>query len=616
MVPDSGVPQRLPSTLVGQPLPKTPIDAAPSPDEIVDQTFKLKRRGFDRQEVQSYLATIAASLQDAQQREADMRSRLAKAVRRADAAERQARAAELRSPSPHDEADSVLVAAQLSAEQRIAAAQQSAQQLLENAKADADRMRADAEALVADRRAEVNAECEQLIAAGHEQAEVIVTQARIEGQAATLRAADLLQHACDHSDALVREAQEARGQILEDMDRRRRHARAQVERLRVGRDRLLRSYDVVRRTLDESTSELRGSLREAKLRGDNAARTVSAEPLATREQLEDELRDAKLIGRLQPAGESLPDGVIRSRALPRRLEPVGVEDVVDLRAEAPVNQGEPARTSAAVSAGPKAPASAPLLSPTPADEVADRDDPIAAMMRAVEAKHGRVPPEEPEPLDPELAELEDDNLNVVVPSDEIEAVEAMPVAHEASTNLEADPVAPLDGIEAQRDAVIADAAKQFEQQLKQALAAEQDELLAGLLAADQATVEVASLVGDIDRQVNRYVAAINQIAADTYGAGAALVDATALEGHLPAGAVEELLAVDVVMPIRERLASLDELDADTATTHVDHVRELYLQRTTDHVGLAASRLANLLCVAGLCDALPDEAEVPWKTSTP
>ena len=64
------------------------------------------------------------------------------------------------------------------------------------------------------------------------------------------------------------------------MDRRRRQARAQVERLRVGRDRLLRSYEIVRRTLDESTVELKGSLREAKVLGDTAARKVTSEPLA------------------------------------------------------------------------------------------------------------------------------------------------------------------------------------------------------------------------------------------------------------------------------------------------------------------------------------------------
>ena len=63
----------------------------------------------------------------------------------------------------------------------------------------------------------------------------------------------------------------------------------------VGRDRLLRSYEVVRRTLDESTLELKSSLREAKVLGDTAARKVASESLSSPEQLEAEMADARLV---------------------------------------------------------------------------------------------------------------------------------------------------------------------------------------------------------------------------------------------------------------------------------------------------------------------------------
>ena len=122
------------------------------------------------------------------------------------------------------------------------------------------------------------------------------------------------------------------------------------------------------------------------------------------------------------------------------------------------------------------------------------------------------------------------------------------------------------------------------------------------------------MVGDVDDHVNRYVLAINEVAAVTYGAGAALIDAQAIEGRLPAGAIEEMLAVDVVMPIREQLATLDGLETDVPDSHVDPVRTFYRQRKTQHLGFAASRLANLLCVSGLCDALPEDQPVPWTTT--
>ena len=561
------------------------FDAVISPAEIQNQTFNLKRRGFDRQQVQAYLAEVADQLEDAQRREADMRSRMAQAIRRAEAAEEKARA---NASAPADE----LEAAQAEGKQHIAAAQAEAATLVDTAQAEAA-------TLMADRRAEGHAAAQEMVDQARVEADEIVTQGRIEAQRVKLSATHQLQQACDNSDALVREAQEARGQILEDMDRRRRHARAQVERLRVGRDRLLRSYDAVRRTLDETTDELKGSLKQAKLRGDNAAREVSAEQPATRAQLEAELLDAKLIGRVTTTEHKSSVPVRRSPALPRLLdltEPVANE---------------------AQTGWPKAPAAAPVLSPTPPGAVAEQD-PIAAMMQAVEAKHGKPEPSyTEEPLDPELAQLADDDLDVVEPSDEIENVQPLPASDSPSQASDLSKARKSHQVPtelmAQRDAVIADATKQLEKKLTLALAQEQSELLAGLDSANQPDLELTSLVGDFDRQVNRYVAAINEVAASTYGAGAALIGNNATDGLLPAGAVEELLANDVVMPIREQLESLNSDDRSAATTPVDQVRDLYLTRTVDHVGFAASRLANLLCVAGVCDALPEDAEVPWKT---
>ena len=160
-----------------------------------------------------------------------------------------------------------------------------------------------------------------------------------------------------------------------------------------------------------------------------------------------------------------------------------------------------------------------------------------------------------------------------------------------------------DALDAQRDAVIADAAKQFEKRLKRALADEQNDLLATIRASKKTKkLELTAVVGDVDTHVKRYVVAINEVAAVTYGAGAALVDVEPVEGLLPAGAVEELLEADVVLPIRERLQTLDELEIAAADDHVDPVRAFYRERKNDHLGFAASRLAQLLCVAGLHDA--------------
>jgi len=667
-----------------------------NPTDIREQSFDVARRGYRQTHVQAYLAAVAEALDDAQRREADMRSRLGKAIRRAEKAEGKLRKADaaksssakvttpqsaepqMKDPARQsDEVASVLRAARDAGQQRISAAEK-----------EADRILAAAKAECAEMRAEAGADCSKIVSR--------LEQARVQG---------------DH---LIGEAEEARAQILEDLERRRRQARAQVERLRVGRDRLLRSYDLVRRTLDETTEELKGSLKEAKLRGDSAARDIMAAPLATRDELEAELQAARLIGRApaapQPLDEPLEadellvvDEIQAELAVPEALveaEPVSEDPGNDVpRPRKPVvgiggKRGIPAQ--------PKAPAFAPSLTPSPKPTLEPTTAAHAGTAAPVPAVSVDDLPDTvfgtdadlidltDEALDAELAKLADDNLDVVQPADEIEQVSAIasdpaklssvedqalfdalraqqsgenvesaaPLEEAASTPTPSNPSEsatvkpgdgqvdalqgsggqgsgvqgaqgsprpenaalphrPVPGIAAQRDAVIADAAKELEKQLKRALADEQNELLASLRRTKkkQQPVELSGIVGDEDAHLSRYVAAINEVAAITYGAGAALMDAEAKSGNLPAGAVEELLVAQVVSPIRAQLESLDQMDVSSADMHLEPVQTFYRQQTSDSVGDAATDLARLLCIAGVCDSLPSEAPLPWAPTT-
>lgn len=645
---------------VAEPLPKNALDSAGDPTKIVQQTFDTERRGFNQEQVQVYLRALADSLQDAQQREADMRSRVGKAVRRAEKAEQALREISGSASTNIDEnrqvgeeVTSVLDAARAAGEQRVAAAEGSAAKLIKAAKADATKMRAEAESLLQQCTDQAEARGADIVAEARKEAQDVQEQAHAEAELTLSRAVARVTNVRNECDGLVREAEEARAQILEDMERRRREARAQVERLRVGRDRLLSSYEVVRRTLEETTVELKSSLKEAKIKGDSAARAITAEPLAGRDQLEVELLDAKMIGRIKisepPANERPLAKVaktkkkaqaLNSAALPRPIDPPQLPHV-DMRSASKKRQ-------------PQAPASAPKLTATPGGAATGTDS-------SIELANAD--------LDAELAKLDDENLDVVEPSDEIEEVVALPIAEadrdpaainlfemlraqsspaeeesgaidhveagssesvsvsdetadvepESDVELKSDSASgstpSFPGIEAQRDAVIADAAKQLEKRLKRALADEQNELLASLRGAPkQRKVDLTSIVGDVDHHVHRYLVAINEVAVVTYGAGAALIDADPGAGLLPAGAVEELLTTDVVLPIRECLESLNALDVEAADMHVDPVRSFYRTRKTDHLGFAASRLANLLTVAGVCDALPNQAALPWDAS--
>src|SRR3954447_2083332 len=70
---------------------------------------------------------------------------------------------------------------------------------------------------------------------------------------------------------MVGEAQKVRQRMLDDLSRRRKLLRQQIEQLQAGRDRLLAAYDVVRETLDVATEELHIALPEAKLAAETAA---------------------------------------------------------------------------------------------------------------------------------------------------------------------------------------------------------------------------------------------------------------------------------------------------------------------------------------------------------
>ena len=764
------------STLVADALPKDALDSAVKPSHVARQKFDLERRGFDQSQVRAYLIAVADSLRDAQDREAEMRSRLGKAVRRAERAEAAARAETPEDPSKltqqlGEEVAAVLDAARVAGEQKVSAAEKSAEQLMTNAKTEATSIRKAAETIMDDRRAEADAAAEEILTACRAEADEILETARKDAALLRKDAAADVERARDEGDALIREAEEARVQILQDMDRRRRQARAQVERLRVGRDRLLRSYEVVRRTLDESTGELKSSLNEAKVMGDTAARRVVGEPLATPHQLEAEMADAKLIGRGQPETDrkrpGKSGGATSKAAKPSAkkaddsaevkvphvdLGPAGLQGDVAPSPRRPVvadtSVPKPPRTAPTIKApvveepaeAPKelvaeaeqvdAEATAALPVPTLATaeatdaaegativleadeerpdanedfkdlpeaelavvEVADEIEEVVALvpekMELDDREMITWVPTAPEDLEPvaeaptEDAAIEADKADEADEADEVaepSAVEAKPassglfaalraqsgepeaapdeaeVAAEAATKAQADKEAAAKAKAAadkeaaakakakaekeaaakakaeeeaaaqqaaeeaaaqaaelarQRDAVIEEVTGDIEKRLKRALADEQNDVLAGIRAAGKKPVELIELVGETDDHVQRYVSAITEVAAQAYGAGAALVETEPSEGEMPAGAVEEAVGSAVVLPLRLRLLELDAMSSDSGA-HIDAIRAFYRQRKTEYLGEAAASLAALLVTAGACDGLDADMPLPW-----
>ena len=170
--------------------------------------------------------------------------------------------------------------------------------------------------------------------------------------------AELLEQACEQAQAVVGLLQEARHQaeaevehgraegreivekakalrltVLRDMARRRQAARAQVERLRAGRDKLISILGEARNSIDQSMTSAKLSLAEAKVQADAAARRVEDEVEPTDLALLSELDDAENVGMI-PEADPAPqvhEGVT--------LLPSAVPDPVAAAGEHPVLAG-------------------------------------------------------------------------------------------------------------------------------------------------------------------------------------------------------------------------------------------------------------------------------------
>ncbi len=230
---------------------------AVDPDAIPRRSFGTAFRGYDQLEVRGYLSELAEEVRLLRNRESELFGQLAEAERRAAQAENldEARLTEILGT----ETAKVIMAAKDAAATIRAKAEESAARLLRDAQDEIARVRSEADAEVQRRLAaaeraggEVRAGAELIRTEAAAAAEASVEAAREEGQ------------------RMVAEAQAVRERVLHDLTRRRKTVRHQIEQLRAGRERLMRAYEVVQRTLDEATHELRVVIPEARMAAEAA----------------------------------------------------------------------------------------------------------------------------------------------------------------------------------------------------------------------------------------------------------------------------------------------------------------------------------------------------------
>jgi DivIVA domain-containing protein len=610
------------------------------PDAVARTTFPTSFRGYDPDHVRVFLEHIASELREARDREAALRTELEAAEARAESASHPDEAQ--LTATLGEETVRVLLAAREAATEIRSKGEESVARLLREAQDEATRMKSEAETILGRRTQEAEeaalsirtiAEAEQaaalaaaeaavveLLAAGEAAADEATANVAGIVAAAEAEAEDILETARAQGREMVDEALLVRKRVLEDLSRKRKAARIQLERLQGGRERLLESYDIVWRTLDEATAELKGSLKAAKRVADAAARRVEAEPEATAEQLEAEVEAARDAGlplvddesELEDFDEQLPEGEMVPIEPSADFEEVRV--IEDLEPEPDIVvmvDGEPVDVDVVDAVEVEVDVVEVVEVIEVVAEVDDDDgeatdvdvDDLFARIRAARAEEVAHAHEV----------LADDST--AVPATDEPAVEIDDVADpvDESPTTTADDVAPAppapdeQALLERRDAATDAAEQKAARKLKRVLADEQNEVLDRLRRNSK--VKLADLLPSPKEHASRYADAAAGALSDAAQAGASFYgdDGTVASVDVLADELGEALA----LPLRERVsASLREAAGDDEAL-ADGVRAAYRDWKTHRIGMQTRDTVFAAFNLGLYEATPPDTVQRW-----
>jgi DivIVA domain-containing protein len=225
------------------------ISTAPhlTPDEVANRMFGRKARGFSETEVRSFLKRVSEELTAARERERE----LAGAI---DALEEQ-----LRAPRPLSEQEllealgeetaRLLRSAREAGDDIRRKADERAARITDDAITEAERLRAGAAETVTQLVSESDNRCAEQLALAEADAAKVRERALAEAEA-------IIEAARASGREMLEEAKSVRERVLGDLVRRRALLQAQIEELRVGRERLVDAYGNVKRTFLEATDAL------------------------------------------------------------------------------------------------------------------------------------------------------------------------------------------------------------------------------------------------------------------------------------------------------------------------------------------------------------------------
>jgi DivIVA domain-containing protein len=517
--------------------------------DISKHSFAIVRRGFDADEVRSYLQSVARSLEALEEREQELRAALAEAEERAahPVVDEATLTASLGQHSAqilrhaHDEAAKIVAQAQEGASTLLRESHSQAEELQARTEASAAERVAEVELLVANAQQEARVESERILAEATDEGEAVIAQAKNEGR------------------ALLEQVQEARRRVLADLAARRRALGIQIEQLRAARDEMAASVHGVRDRVDTILSHLDRTDEEAR-----AAAVAVAEQFRLHGGPEEPHDQEALDEVIGDAPEEGPAPAVRVLAVETVVEEAdgsvaGAADVIVEEPVTPANAPSVDELFARIRAG--------------ADEEGTADaGPGAESPEAATSPAGEAAPEA--------------------------ATQAMPavVAEVEGAEVEGPPPGPDDEVIAQRDELLGPVTARLSRTVKRALGDDQNRLLDRIRSAP--SLSGGELLGPEAEHLVVFEAAVRAGIGEAYAAGAAFGGARGAADDGTVAASTTGLAHVVVTMLRRQI---EDGNGDVG----DRVSAAYREWRGERVERVAGDYANQAFSAGVVAAGAD-----------
>lgn len=558
-----------------------------SPAAVSAASFNVSRRGFDQTEVRDFLRMVSAEMARLQERERFLESEL-KAMQTRGMSAPGMLDEEVVTTLLGEEAARVLGTAREASSQIRLRAEEAATRLVKEASSDATRLREEAELEAVRRREDAAAD-----------AEAEIELAKQQGR------------------DMVNEAREYREKVLTELARRRELAREQIEQLIHNRDRLLNAFERARLATDDVMTGLVSVDHDLPREYINLAPTTGPVPTIVLERVVEAFKEAGAEAE-EPESIELFDHTKLEEIEPEASQEVAVEIVeetpvveievveaiieeipaVEIIEPAVVVEDEKSNVVNLFSKERPRPETSVEINPEhPSVDktVAPKSD---ANAQAVESLFARL----------RAATVDKAASNAVSGGKVVEprkSTKKTEVVKEAATTVA--PVQPMHdaGAFAKRDEVLAPVVVAMSRKLKRVLADEENEVLEYLRGKKNA-LTIEAMVGELEVHAKRYGDAISE---DIMAAAKGAAKSAKATDVIPT--VDVLIGVQLVKPLRDRLAKAIEQNGTDRVAMAKALRGVYRQWKSQHIDEQVDDIACLSYSRGFFAGVKPGTQVCW-----